>query len=64
MPECKYCGSKTPKYQHVCGTCYKKRQLIRELRAIVYDIKRRAEEEKKFDAQGISHTDKDAGAAD
>ena len=31
------------------GGCYKKLQLVRRLRAIVLDIKRQAEEEKKID---------------
>ncbi len=46
---CVYCGCKAGKYQRICGGCYKKLQLVRRLRAIVLDIKRQAEEEKKID---------------
>lgn len=44
---CTYCGCKVSKYQTVCSECYKKLILIRKLKAIVFQIKRRAEEEKR-----------------
>lgn len=43
---CAYCGGKIKDNKFICETCYDKLILIRRLRKIVFDIKRRAEEEK------------------
>lgn len=43
--ECKYCGAKVYKAGKICNNCREKLTLVREIRAIVFDIKRKAEKE-------------------
>lgn len=43
--ECKYCGTNVYHAGNICHNCREKLKLIREIRAIVFDIKKRAEEE-------------------
>ncbi len=41
---CTYCGGKTSG-SLICANCIKKRQLIKKIRAIVFKIKRQAQQE-------------------
>lgn len=45
IKDCKYCGSKVYYAGEICSNCREKLRLIREIRAIIFDIKKRAEEE-------------------
>lgn len=42
---CIYCGTKIYRDRELCPNCREKRKLIRKIRGIVFDIKRRAEAE-------------------
>ena len=37
--KCKYCGNQVQKYMKMCGNCYIKLKLIREIRQRVFDYK-------------------------
>lgn len=43
---CRYCGVKVGKYSTICGECSKKLKLVRELKQLLDDIKRREQTNK------------------
>ena len=45
---CTYCGSKT-NGTNICFHCIQKKQLIQKIRAIVFEIKRQAQQEAMHD---------------
>lgn len=44
---CVYCGCKVEAGDFICGVCFDKLVALRELRALVLEIRRRAEEERR-----------------
>lgn len=47
---CVYCGCKVEAGDFICEGCFDKLVALRELRALVLEIRRQAEEEKKHDS--------------
>ena len=45
---CQYCGCKTTNLSGMCTPCMKKLELIRQIRTIVFAIKREAEREREM----------------
>lgn len=44
---CVYCGCKVEAGDFICGVCFDKLVALRKLRALVLEIRRQAEEEKR-----------------
>lgn len=44
---CVYCGCKVEAGDFICGVCFDKLVTLRELRALVTEIRRRAKEERR-----------------